>query len=117
MRFLRMMRKAIKPACRCARGGPNTKGAGTDRMGIDRRHSHPSSCGPRAGTDALCRSHPARIIGAAADQHRLPFDLAVSEGDFIEIVSGGEVFDVSGHTLGHIAAYFKSLKFYSQLIV
>ncbi len=64
------------------------------------------------GLDALCRSHPARIIGAAADQHRLPpLDLAVSEGDFIEIGSQrGEVFDVSGHTLGHIAVYFKSAK-------
>ena len=64
------------------------------------------------GLDALCRSHPARIIGAAADQHRLPpLDLAVSEGDFIEIGSQrGEVFDVSGHTLGHIAVYFQSAK-------
>ncbi len=64
------------------------------------------------GLDALCRSHPARIIGAAADQHRLPpLDLAVSEGDFIEIGSQrGEVFDVSGHTIGHIAVYFKSAK-------
>ncbi len=64
------------------------------------------------GLDAFCRSHPARIIGAAADQHRLPpLDLAVSEGDFIEIGSQrGEVFDVSGHTLGHIAVYFKSAK-------
>ncbi len=64
------------------------------------------------GLDALCRSHPARIIGAAADQHRLPpLDLAVSEGDFIEIGSQrGEVFDVSGHTIGHIAIYFKSVK-------
>ena len=64
------------------------------------------------GLDALCRSHPARIIGAAADQHRLPpLDLAVSEGDFIEIGSQrGGVFDVSGHTLGHIAVYFKSAK-------
>ena len=64
------------------------------------------------GLDAFCRSHPARIIGAAADQHRLPpLDLAVSEGDFIEIgTQRGEVFDVSGHTLGHIAVYFKSAK-------
>ena len=64
------------------------------------------------GLDALCRSHPARIIGAAADQHRLPpLDLAVSEGDFIEIGSQrGEVFDVSGHTIGHIAVYLKSAK-------
>jgi len=64
------------------------------------------------GLDALCRSHPARIIGAAADQYRLPpLDLAVSEGDFIEIGSQrGEVFDVSGHTLGHMAVYFKSAK-------
>jgi hydroxyacylglutathione hydrolase len=47
----------------------------------------------------------ARVIGAAADAHRLPpLDLEVSEGD--EITVCGEttrVIDVSGHTNGHIA--------------
>ncbi len=47
----------------------------------------------------------ARVIGAAADAHRLPpLDLAVSEGDEIEVCGQRtEVLDVSGHTLGHIA--------------
>ncbi len=49
-----------------------------------------------------------RIIGAAADAHRLPaLDLAVSEGDKVVICSEeAEVFDVSGHTLDHIAVHF-----------
>ncbi|MEN8918865.1 MAG: hydroxyacylglutathione hydrolase [Octadecabacter sp.] len=49
-----------------------------------------------------------RIIGAAADAHRLPaLDLAVSEGDKV-VICGEEaaVIDVSGHTLNHIAVHF-----------
>ncbi|HCP81263.1 MAG TPA: hydroxyacylglutathione hydrolase [Octadecabacter sp.] len=49
-----------------------------------------------------------RIIGAAADAHRLPaLDLAVFDGDRVEIC-GEEavVIDVSGHTLNHIAVHF-----------
>ncbi|KPP93748.1 MAG: hydroxyacylglutathione hydrolase [Rhodobacteraceae bacterium HLUCCA08] len=50
----------------------------------------------------------ARVIGAAADAHRLPpLDLAVAEGDALTIC--GEpvaVLDVSGHTLGHLAFHF-----------
>lgn len=50
----------------------------------------------------------ARVIGAAADAHRLPpLDLAVSEGDTVTICGeDAQVFDVSGHTIGHIALYF-----------
>jgi len=51
--------------------------------------------------------HPAKVVGAAADAHRLPsLNMQVSEGDRFDI--GGEpveVFDVSGHTVGHIAYY------------
>lgn len=51
--------------------------------------------------------HPAKVVGAAADAHRLPsLDMQVAEGDRFEI--GGEpveVFDVSGHTVGHVAYY------------
>lgn len=51
--------------------------------------------------------HPAKVVGAAADAHRLPsLDVQVSEGDRFDI--GGEpveVFDVSGHTVGHVAYY------------
>jgi len=60
------------------------------------------------GLAGLLAMHPAQVIGAAADQHRLPdLDMAVSEGDTIAIgASTGTVIDVSGHTVGHIAFYF-----------
>lgn len=57
------------------------------------------------GVDALRGS--ARVIGAEADAHRLPsLDLAVKEGDLVT-VAGQPVhtYDVSGHTIGHIAFY------------
>ncbi|WP_019956861.1 hydroxyacylglutathione hydrolase [Yoonia vestfoldensis] len=49
----------------------------------------------------------ARVIGAKADAHRLPpLDLAVSEGDMLQICGqSAQVIDVSGHTVGHIAFY------------
>ena len=49
----------------------------------------------------------ARVIGARADMHRLPkLDLAVAEGDMIEVCGQStHIFDVSGHTVGHIAFY------------
>ncbi len=59
------------------------------------------------GLPDILEKHPAKVIGAAADAHRLPpLDLQVSEGDSFEI--GGEpveVLDVSGHTVDHIAFY------------
>ncbi|SDW71898.1 hydroxyacylglutathione hydrolase [Ruegeria halocynthiae] len=59
------------------------------------------------GLDGILEKHPARVIGAKADEHRLPkLDQAVVEGDTFYI--GGEpvkVLDVSGHTVGHIAFY------------
>ncbi|MCR9126668.1 MAG: hydroxyacylglutathione hydrolase [Rhodobacteraceae bacterium] len=57
------------------------------------------------GLDEVRAAHPARVIGAQADQGRLPsLDQAVTEGDVLTI--GGEpvhVIDVSGHTVGHVA--------------
>ncbi len=60
------------------------------------------------GLDALLAAAPARVIGAAADAHRLPpLDLAVREGDTITLGrEAGHVIDVSGHTVGHIAVHF-----------
>lgn len=60
------------------------------------------------GLAALLADHPATVIGAAADAHRLPpLDLQVIEGDRITIgTEAGVVIDVSGHTLGHIAIHF-----------
>jgi hydroxyacylglutathione hydrolase len=60
------------------------------------------------GVEALRAATGARVVGAAADAHRLPaLDLAVAEGDKLRV--GGEeatVIDVSGHTVGHIAYHF-----------
>lgn len=59
------------------------------------------------GLPAILEKHAAKVIGAAADAHRLPpLDQQVSDGDRFEV--GGEtveVIDVSGHTVGHIAFY------------
>ncbi|WP_299295160.1 hydroxyacylglutathione hydrolase [uncultured Tateyamaria sp.] len=60
------------------------------------------------GLADILAQYPARVVGAAADTHRLPaLDLKVAEGDTITI--GSEtctVLDVSGHTLGHVAFHF-----------
>jgi hydroxyacylglutathione hydrolase len=50
----------------------------------------------------------AQVVGAKADAHRLPpLDLAVSEGDTLQVGDEtGHVLDVSGHTVGHIAFHF-----------
>ncbi|EYD72625.1 hydroxyacylglutathione hydrolase [Limimaricola hongkongensis] len=50
----------------------------------------------------------ARVIGAAADAHRLPpLDLAVAPGDPLEVLGERvEVIDVPGHTVGHMAFHF-----------
>ncbi|WP_170783777.1 hydroxyacylglutathione hydrolase [Ruegeria lacuscaerulensis] len=59
------------------------------------------------GLPAILEKHTAKVIGAAADAHRLPpLDQQVSDGDTFEL--GGEqvqVLDVPGHTVGHIAFY------------
>ncbi len=59
------------------------------------------------GLPAILEKHPAKVIGAAADAHRLPpLDQQVADGDTFEV--GGEpvqVLDVSGHTVGHVAYY------------
>jgi len=60
------------------------------------------------GLPDLLAAHPARVIGAAGDAHRLPaLDVAVSEGDTVSIGNEtGTVIDVSGHTINHIAFHF-----------
>ncbi|WP_170325960.1 hydroxyacylglutathione hydrolase [Ruegeria arenilitoris] len=59
------------------------------------------------GLPGILEKHPAKVVGAAADAHRLPpLDQQVTDGDTFEI--GGEpvqVLDVSGHTIGHVAYY------------
>ena len=53
-----------------------------------------------------------KIIGAAADAHRLPpLDLAVKVGDTITVCGeDASILDVSGHTIGHIAFHFAASK-------
>ena len=60
------------------------------------------------GVGALVAATGARVIGAAADAHRLPpLDVSLNEGDTISVGSEhGTVIDVSGHTIGHIALHF-----------
>ncbi len=60
------------------------------------------------GLEDLMASHPAQVLGAAADAHRLPpLDRALSESDTVQIGDEeGLVIDVSGHTVGHIAFHF-----------
>jgi hydroxyacylglutathione hydrolase len=60
------------------------------------------------GVEALRTATGARVWGAAADAHRLPpLDHALAPGDPVTKGSQtGQVFDVSGHTVGHIAFYF-----------
>ncbi len=50
----------------------------------------------------------ARVLGAKADQHRLPaLTSALSEGDRVSVGDEtGFVIDVSGHSVGHIAFHF-----------
>jgi hydroxyacylglutathione hydrolase len=61
-----------------------------------------------AGTDAVRARFGAKVVGAAADAHRLPkLDRAVREGDTVMLgETAAEVIDTPGHTRGHIAYAF-----------
>ena len=61
-----------------------------------------------AGVEAL--RGDARVIGAEADSHRLPpLDDAVTEGDPLRVLGRDvEIYDVPGHTVGHIAFHLPS---------
>lgn len=60
------------------------------------------------GVAELVAATGARVYGAAADAHRLPhLDRALAEGDSVSVgAEVGQVLDVSGHTMGHIAFIF-----------
>ena len=53
-----------------------------------------------------------RVFGAKADAHRLPpLDEALSPGQTVQICGvEGKIFDVSGHTLGHLALHMPGIK-------
>lgn len=61
-----------------------------------------------AGVPELQARFGAEVVGPAADAHRLPpLDRGVREGDRVALgESVAQVFEVPGHTLGHVAYYF-----------
>ncbi len=60
------------------------------------------------GLDGLTGRESLHVIGAKADAGRLPpLDTAVTEGDNITVCGeDATIFDVSGHTINHIAIHF-----------
>lgn len=69
-------------------------------------HHHPDHTG---GNEKLVAETGAQVIGSAREADKTPkIGTKVSEGD--EIILGGHVarvFEVPGHTLGHVAYWFK----------
>ncbi len=61
-----------------------------------------------AGVEELRERYGATVVGAGADRHRLPpLDIEVADGDTVMVgASIGEVLDVPGHTVGHVAYHF-----------
>jgi hydroxyacylglutathione hydrolase len=61
-----------------------------------------------AGTAERARRYGAKVMGAAADAHRLPpLDVAVKPGERVEVLGvPAEVLASDGHTRGHIAFNF-----------
>jgi hydroxyacylglutathione hydrolase len=58
------------------------------------------------GLAAILAVHPAPVLGATADSHRLPpLDQMVAPGDAL-LDGACEVLDAPGHTLGHVAFHF-----------
>lgn len=64
------------------------------------------------GVPDLVAEYNPKIVGAKADANRLPpLDIALSEGDAVSVGDTvGEIFDVSGHTINHIAFHFPTAK-------
>lgn len=60
------------------------------------------------GNEALKTQWGCTIVGAANDAHRIPgIDVQVRDGEVIELgAARAKVFEVPGHTTGHIAYYF-----------
>lgn len=64
------------------------------------------------GVEALRKAYSPRVIGAAADAHRLPKpDVALTPGESFDFYGYAvHVIDVSGHTVGHIALHLPAAK-------
>lgn len=95
-------------------GDPAPVLAEADRRGwrigkILNTHWHPDHTG---GNLAIKESTGATIIGPAGENGRVPgLDIALAEGDRISIGKHeAEVWEVPGHTIGHIAYVFRADK-------
>lgn len=68
-------------------------------------HHHQDHVG---ATEPIRARYGARVVGAAADAHRLPrLDRQLAEGDTIQLgASTARVIATPGHTSGHIAYFF-----------
>lgn len=64
------------------------------------------------GVPEMVAATGAKVSGGAADAHRLPpLDVELAEGDKLRIgAETGDVLDVSGHTVGHLAFHFPASK-------
>lgn len=69
-------------------------------------HHHPDHVG---GNERLKARFACTVVGARADRERIPgIDVAVGDGDRYPLgESIAQVFDVPGHTRGHIAYWFE----------
>lgn len=83
------------------------RGWGLDQLFITHHHDDHIH-----GTDALRAAFGCEVFGGADDAHRLPkLDRALREGDAVECLGHSlQVFDVSGHTVGHLAYYLPAAK-------
>jgi hydroxyacylglutathione hydrolase len=72
-------------------------------------HHHGDHTG---GNLELKEKYGCTVVGSTADQARIPgIDVAVSDGDTYDLGSErARVFDVTGHTLGHIMYWFENSK-------
>ncbi len=61
-----------------------------------------------AGVEEVRARFGAKVVGAAADAHRLPkLDLALKPGEGVKVgATEGVVIDTPGHTVGHVAFHF-----------
>lgn len=64
------------------------------------------------GVAEMVAATGAKVSGGAADAHRLPpLNVKLAEGDKLRIGDEtGDVIDVSGHTIGHLAFHFPASK-------
>jgi hydroxyacylglutathione hydrolase len=65
----------------------------------------------QSGLTAFKSRPKTRVIGALNDKYRLPdLDLAVTAGQTVELAGfTGQIYDVSGHTIGHLALHIEAI--------